>query len=111
MAKKALIITLSIFLVLFAFWFFYLRTAQTDSLIEQGNSIVQKIEKYKTEYNKLPNSLEDIGIPVVSEIDPPLYYEKRDSIHYTVAFSTSPDNSKIYYSDSRKWENSYRKMK
>jgi hypothetical protein len=79
--------------------------------MQKGNEFVDKIEQYRKDYFRLPESLSDIGITVKSELDPPIYYEKRDSIHYTVSFGTILGESKIYYSDSKKWEDRYRTMK
>jgi type II secretory pathway pseudopilin PulG len=79
--------------------------------MQQGNEFVKKIEQYKKDNNRLPVSLSDIGITVKSESDPPIYYDKRDSIHYTIFFGTTLGESKIYYSDSKKWEDRYRAMK
>jgi type II secretory pathway pseudopilin PulG len=85
--------------------------SRENTLMQQGNEFVGKIEQYKKDNNRLPVSLSDIGITVKSESEPPIYYEKRDSIHYTVSFGTTLGESKIYYSDSKKWEDRYREMK
>ncbi|MBK8485174.1 MAG: hypothetical protein IPO86_05425 [Saprospiraceae bacterium] len=79
--------------------------------MQQGNEFIEKIEKYKKDNNKLPTSLSAIGIAIKNESDPPIYYERKDSIHYTVSFGTTLGESKIYYSDSKKWEDRYREMK
>jgi type II secretory pathway pseudopilin PulG len=87
------------------------KSNRESSLMQQGNEFVEKIEKYKKDNNKLPLSLSDIGVTVQSESDPSIYYEKKDSTHYTVSFGTTLGESKIYYSDSKKWEDRYREMK
>ncbi len=85
--------------------------SRQNTLMQQGNKFVEKIEQYKKDNNKLPLSLSDIGITLKSESDPPIYYERIDDIHYTVSFGTILGESKIYYSDSKKWEDQYREMK
>lgn len=79
--------------------------------MREGNVIIKKIELYKQQNRQLPNSLSDLGISEKDESDPPLYYERRDSTHYTLSFNISMDDSKFYYSDSKKWEDNYREMK
>lgn len=87
------------------------KDSREHTLMQQGNEFVVKIEEYKKDNNRLPVSLSDIGITVKNESDPPIYYEKKDSIHYTLSFGTTLGESKIYYSDSKKWEDRYREMK
>jgi hypothetical protein len=96
--------------ILFGLWFFWLKDYEQNQLFDQGNIIIGKIEAYKKEYKRLPDSLENIGIKVVDEVNPPIYYDKRDSIHYVVMFSIGFDDSHYYYSDSKKWEIGYRDM-
>ena len=104
MKKNIIIVGLILFTFLFSFWFFYLRNAKENGLIKEGNIIVQKVEAFNKQHQRLPNSLEEIGIAIKSETDPPLYYQKRDSLNYILWFGTSLGESKIYYSDSKKWE-------
>ena len=82
-----------------------------EQLIKKGNALIKKIEQYKKVNNKLPPSLLEIGVIVKDEADPPFYYEIRDSINYTVSFGTTLGESKIYYSDSKEWEDFYRVIK
>ena len=98
-------------LLVFCFWFFYLRTAGEKKLFREGNDIVNRIEDFKKEHHRLPYSLTEIGIKVIDEANPELHYDMRDSIHYTVFFGTSLGESEYYYSDSKKWEDRYRDMK
>jgi len=109
--NKVVLFVLIIVIGLFCFWFFWLRNAKENRLMKEGGAIVKKIEHYQYVNHRLPNTLTDIGITEKDESNPPLYYEKRDSIHYTVSFGISLDESKIYYSDTKKWEDSYREMK
>jgi len=108
--KKIITAILIIIVGLFCLWFFWLRNAREKRLTKEGYIIIEKIEKFKQEYNRLPNTLSEIGIIEKDETNPPLYYDKRDSVHFTISFGISLDDSKIYYSDSKKWEDSFREM-
>jgi len=76
--------------------------SREERLTKAGNEVIKKIEHYRQMNGTLPKSLSDIGIKEKEE--GPIYYEKRDSINYTVWFGTSIGESKIYYSDSNRWE-------
>lgn len=73
-------------------------------MIDNGNAIVKQIESYKDSVGIVPMSLLDIGITIIDESIPPYYYQRIDSSHYTLSFSNGVGESKIYYSDSKKWE-------
>lgn len=109
---KCLIRTLVFLLFLGSFWFFYLKDARENRLIKEGNVLVKKIEAFKVEYKRLPISLEEIGVSEQDGVDA-LYYSKQDSLseNYMISFGTSLGESKIYFSDNKKWENFYREMK
>lgn len=97
------------FLILLFTWFFYLRNAREERLMKRGDALLKKIEDYKVEHKRLPNSLEEIGMEERDGVDE-LYYTKRDSLHYNVSFGTSLGESKFYYSDSKRWEDRYREI-
>lgn len=108
--KKIGLIFIIVLMILFFFWFFYLRTEKENRLTFQGNEIIQKVEDYRVKYKKLPNSLSDIGIEIIDENNPPLYYEKKDSSNYVIWFAKSSEDVKTYYSDTKKWED-YQRFK
>ena len=78
--------------------------------MKQGEDYIKKIEEYKNIKNKLPSNLTEIGIIVIDESYPQIYYDKRDSVNYTISFGTILGESLIYYSDNEKWEKHYREM-
>jgi hypothetical protein len=47
--------------------------------------------------------LEDVGLKEELGVDA-LYYQKKDSINYILSFGTILGESKIYYSDTKTWE-------
>ncbi len=107
---KYLFGALGIILFLFSFWFFYLRNIREVRLKKKGEELVEKIEIYRQENTKLPASLVEMGIEEKEGIDV-LYYDRRDSLHYTVSFGTSLGESMFYYSDTKQWEKRYREIK
>jgi hypothetical protein len=109
--KNSKFVFISILLLSFVvICFFFLRDSREERLIKEGNKLVSKIEYYRTKHNKLPNSLEDIGIEETDGLDV-LYYSKKDSIHYIIWFGMDLGESTTYYSDTKTWENLYRSFK
>lgn len=111
MKKKILYLVGLSILSLIGFWYFYLRDARETRVMKQGKEIVKKIEDYKKENKKLPDSLSDIGFIEDANTELYLKYNKQDSIHFFVWVGISSEESKFYYSDSKKWEKGYRAMK
>lgn len=62
MMKRKALMTLGIVLLLFCFWYFHLRVYRENKLIDEGNVMVKKIENFKNKNNRLPQSLEEIGM-------------------------------------------------
>lgn len=108
--RKNAIIVIIVLISITLFCFFLLRDTREERLIKEGNAIIEKIEYYQQAHTRIPNSLEEIGIKEEDGWDV-LYYDKRDSFHYTISFPISAEQHKFYYSDSKKWENGYREMK
>ncbi len=107
MMKKLLVICFMIISSIFFLWFFYLKDERELRLTKEGDALVQKVENYRAINGSLPISIEQLGIKVIDETNPPLYYEKRDSISYVIWFSMGAEEIKAYYSKSQKWENKY----
>lgn len=108
---KYILLTISgISVLLFYLWFFYFKDVRENKLIKKGNDIVEKIELFKQKHNRLPISLEYIGIEEEQGANA-IYYDVRSNSNYTVSFMVSIDYNKFYYSDTKQWENGYRKMK
>jgi len=82
----------------------FIRDSRERNLINKRNKIVAKLEKYKKEQNKIPNSLNQIGIKKTEE--GPLYYQKIDSTSYIISFGTSLGESTTYYSNQKQWKKS-----
>ncbi len=81
----------------------------TSKKIKEANQIISKIENYRKIKHVIPNNLDAIGIQETEE--GPVYYKKLDSSNYMIWIQaeSSIGESKIYYSDSQKWEDGFRK--
>lgn len=99
--KKSIIGILVVVIVLLGA-FFYMRISENQEYKEKGSLLIEKVEKYKLQYGKLPESVKDLNIQ--SEMGEGPYYEKIDSIKYTVYFNIGFDNTLNYYSDTGEWE-------
>lgn len=100
-------ISVLVFLALLAFWVFYLGDLYDSMLLtRQGDEIVAKIESFRKERGRLPDSLEEIGLQETESGFGP-WYEKKDELNYEVFFSRGFDYSKVYDSNSKKWEDIY----
>lgn len=79
----------------------YLIISNTNSYIKQGNIIVEKVEEYRQQYNKLPKIITDLNIKESMGTGP--YYELIDSTKYIVYFNIDFDNTFIYSSNTKEW--------
>jgi hypothetical protein len=70
-------------------------------LIKEGNVLIGKIELFKRDQGRLPDSLSEIGIEEKEE--GPLYYEKKSNTKYVLWFGTELGESIVYDSDHKKW--------
>lgn len=80
-----------------------------SQMIADGEEIIKKIELYQKRTNKLPEDLYDLGLEEKEGYNA-IYYLKRDRINYTVSFPISNECHMFYYSDTKTWEQGYRKM-
>lgn len=89
---------------------YFIHGHRNNRLIEKGNRIASKIEKFKNIHGRLPISLEEIGVIEGDNADA-IYYLRQDSTgNYMLWFGSSLGESITYYSDSGDWESTYRKM-
>jgi hypothetical protein len=94
--RSPIIVTLILYTVIL------MSTSCKNTLVQQGDELIEKVEKFKTERGRLPGSLSEIGITETEA--GPLYYDKTDSSNYIIWFGTELGESKTYHSDSKKWE-------
>lgn len=97
-------------IIIFIVLIIFLACSDEKRMIEEGNFIITKIEHYREKFGEYPDSLSLIGIEIIDESNPPYYYEKEGDESFTISFSNGVGESKIYYSDSRQWEDFPRKI-
>jgi len=66
-----------------------------------AKAIIEKVEKFKTEKNRLPKNVSEIGLTELE--DSKAFYEKKTDSTYIVYFGLSLGESKTYNSSTRKW--------
>jgi hypothetical protein len=103
---KNLELALIVILILTIIGFLLFGNQEESNLINHGNKIISTIEDFKKENGHFPDSLNEIGIRETEE--GPIFYEKRGNSNYVIFFSIGFDETKAYYSDSKKWEDYYR---
>lgn len=81
--------------------FFILACGYQDKT-ELGNEIVGRVEKFKSEKDRLPISLSEIG--VAEKESGPIYYEKKSETKYILWFGKELGESSVYDSDVKQWK-------
>jgi hypothetical protein len=70
-------------------------------LVRAGGEIIAKIESFKKENRRLPESLTEVGVEEKDE--GPIYYERKSETKYVLWFGMELGESVTYDSESRKW--------
>jgi regulatory protein YycI of two-component signal transduction system YycFG len=99
--KKIFIIMVIIVIGILVF-VFYMRKEEENSLHELGKITIQKIENFRDNNKRLPNSLSELGI--IEKEEGPIYYSKIDSNRYVIWFGTTLGESQTYDSEKRNWK-------
>jgi hypothetical protein len=73
-----------------------------DEKLKQGNEVAAKIEKFRSEKGRLPNSLSEIG--VVETESGPIYYKKESETKYILWFGKELGESSVYDSETKQWK-------
>ncbi len=73
-----------------------------DGKIAKGNEVVAKVENFRNEKGRLPNSLTEIG--TVETESGPIYYEKKSESKYILWFGKELGESVTYDSDTKQWK-------
>jgi hypothetical protein len=79
----------------------YFQYKENNDYEQCGNRLISKIEDFKHKHNRLPNSVLDLGLEEHMDNGP--YYEKKDSVNYIIFYNIGFDETKIYYSDIKQW--------
>lgn len=73
-----------------------------DKRVRQGNIVVDKVELFRSQKDKLPNSLDEIGVTETES--GPIYYEKKSETGYILRFGKESSESVTYDSESKQWK-------
>ena len=74
-----------------------------SNLLNAGNEIIYKIEKFQQNEGRLPYSLSEIGLK--EKLDGgPIYYSLENDSEYSLSFGVSPSESASYSSQTKQWE-------
>jgi hypothetical protein len=71
-------------------------------LIKNGNELIGKIEEFRKNKGRIPDSLSEIGVEPKEE--GPIYYEKINNAKYKLWFGTVLGESVTYDSDEKSWK-------
>lgn len=74
----------------------------SNEKIKQGNDVIIKIEKFKTDVGRLPNNLTELGIK--EDESGPIYYQKENESKYIVWFGRELGESSKYDSETKQWK-------
>ena len=74
----------------------------SNEKLKQGNETVSKIEKFRGEKGRLPNSLSEIG--VVESESGPIYYRKESETKFILWFGKELGESVVYDSETKQWK-------
>ena len=101
--KYSILIIFGVFVLLFSFWYFYLRTEREQRLIKDGNILIEKIEEFKEVHGRLPETISDLGMVDIDRGLNTLYYNKINDSSYIVFFGQGLGESIIFNSDQMQW--------
>lgn len=90
-----------LFSVIMLFCYFIFACSYNEK-IKQGKVVVTKVEIFRNEKNRLPNSLNEIGIEETES--GPIYYRKESESIYIVWFGKQLGESETYDSDTKEWK-------
>ncbi|HEY9403186.1 MAG TPA: hypothetical protein VIQ24_10865 [Pyrinomonadaceae bacterium] len=72
--------------------------SRESRLMREGDKIVARIESFKKEKQRLPESLSEVGVKEKEE--GPIYYAKKSDTRYVLCFGMELGESVIYDSDT-----------
>ena len=70
--------------------------------IQTGNQILRRVESFRQEHHRLPDSLEEVGVNDSDSLG--INYQKCDANLYLIWFGTSLGESMSYDPVTRKWK-------
>ena len=89
--------------ILLAVFFVSSLACSYSEKLAKGNEVVAKVESFRKDKGRLPNSLSEIGIEETES--GPIYYRKESESKYTVWFGKELGESATYDSETKEWSN------
>jgi len=68
---------------------------------EYAEMLIEKVETFKKENNRLPNDVSELGL--TEKMDIPAFYQMQTDSTYMVWYGLSVGESKVYRSSTKKW--------
>ncbi len=102
MLTKKIIFTSVLFILIVKVAYFYLCYLENKKYEKQGVKLIDKIEVYRNQKNRLPNNVNDFGL--IESMNEGPYYKRIDSINYIIFFNIGFDNKKTYNSQFKVWK-------
>lgn len=96
---------LVVILIIAASVIIWLRHTEDNSYKKRGDELIKKIEIFRHDRNRLPNTVTELGLQEPMNEGP--YYQKKDSTNYVVFFNISFDNAKVYSSKTKQWKDEH----
>lgn len=92
-----------VLIVLLCTLIYYWRNPWLRSEYQLGQQVIDKIEQFKTENRRLPESMNEIEPKYYTE-EGPIYYQKLSASHYIIWFGLSLGESYTYDSENKRWQ-------
>lgn len=99
---KKIIISILIAIFILSATYFLLVYYEVKEDEDKGMYLIKKIETFRQHERRLPNNLTELGVEEPMNSGP--YYEKVDSLHYTIYFVLGFDGYRQYNSKSKEWK-------
>ena len=97
-----MVMILKIFLFVFVLLALGFACSTMNGKRSEGERVVRKIGQFRQSESRLPESLNEIGLPDSEE--GPIYYKKLSENRYQVWYGTSLGESVTYDSERKSWE-------
>lgn len=104
---KRIIILISIAFFISLLVIIALRNFESNSYKNRATVFIEQVEKFKTTNGVLPNTISECGLS--EEMGDGPYYKKINDDFYMVYFNIGFDDAVVYYSDTKTWEDYFRK--
>jgi len=99
---KKYIIGILILIVAIVIFIFSMQRWDEYKMEKRGNEVVSKVEQFRKDYGRLPESRGEMGLQDGETVQP--YYIKRSDSSYEVYYTLGFDTGYIYRSDTQHWE-------